>query len=105
MTALEEMYNKAIYENVDLVICDYYKEFENGELEHIKIIPHYDKSNQKCSVISMPGPVCKLIKRNIFEKYDIRFLENHCFEDNAIMPFLCALIKNFSYIEAGNRKN
>ena len=29
----------------------------------------------------------------------IEFLENHYFEDNAIMPFLCAVAGKFSYIE------
>ena len=96
---LEEMYNKAIEDNVDLVICDYYKLYENGEIEAVKMIPHYNKTNQKCSVISMPGPVCKLIKTSLIKENNITFLENHCFEDNAIMPFVCALAKNFSYLE------
>ncbi len=96
---LKEMYEKAIKDKVDLVICDYYKLEENGNKEHISIIPHYDKSNNKCSVISMPGAVCKLIKLNIVKDNNIEFLEGKCFEDNAIMPFACALCKNFSYVE------
>lgn len=96
---LQEMYNKAIDTDYDLVICDYYKYYEDGTKEILPMIPFYDKNNKKCSVISMPGPVCKLIKRNIIEENDITFLENHCFEDNAIMPFLCAVCNKFSYIQ------
>lgn len=95
---LYNMYNKAIKKNVNLVLCDYYKYFENDSKEYQSIIPFYEKSNTKCSVISMPGPVCKLVKKEIFEKYDIKFLENHCFEDNAIMPYLSAVCGDFEYI-------
>ena len=96
---LLEMYNKALKEKSDLVICDYYKYFEDKTKDHISIIPFYDKENKKCSVISMPGPVCKLVKRKIVLENNIMFLENHCFEDNAIMPYLCAVCNNFSYIK------
>lgn len=96
---LEKMYQKIIEDKTDLVICDYYKLYENGEKEVIPTIPHYDKGNKKCSVISMPGAVCKLIKRSIVKKYKIEFLEKHYFEDNAIMPFACAVCDNFSYIQ------
>ena len=96
---LLEMYNKALKEKSDLVICDYYKYFEDKTKDHISIIPFYDKENKKCSVISMPGPVCKLVKRKIVLENNIMFLENHCFEDNAIMPYLCAVCNSFSYIK------
>ena len=96
---LLEMYNTAMKEKTDLVICDYYKYFEDDIKHHIPMIPFYEKENKKCSVISMPGPVCKLVKRNIVLENDITFLENHCFEDNAIMPYLCAVCNSFSYIE------
>ncbi len=99
VNCLKEMYDKIIEDKVDLVICDYYKLEEDDNKKHISIIPHYDERNSKCSVISMPGPVCKLIKTEIFRKNNIEFLENKCFEDNAIMPFVCALCKNFSYIQ------
>ena len=99
LDCLEKMYNKVLSDKVDLVICDYYKLLENGEKHHEKMIPHYDKENDKCSVTSMPGPVGKLMKMDTLRKHDFAFLENHCFEDNAIMPYICALYKNFSYVE------
>ncbi len=96
---IKDMVDTMEEEKTDLVICDYYKLSEDNTKEHISIIPHYNKVNQKCSVTSMPGPVCKLFKKEIFTKYNIKFLENKCFEDNAIMPFACAVSTNFSYIK------
>jgi glycosyltransferase involved in cell wall biosynthesis len=76
---LLEMYNEIINKDVDMVICDYYKYFENGHKTHEKMIPFYDKENNKCHVISMPCSVCKLIKSNIIKDNKITFLENHYF--------------------------
>ena len=96
---LLDMYHEITKNKVDMVICDYYKYFENGVKTHEKMIPFYDKNNYKCSVISMPGAVCKLVKSKIIKDNKIEFLVNHYFEDNAIMPYLCALCPKFSYIE------
>ena len=65
---LNAMYSAAEENKVDLVICDYYKYFENGQKDHIAIIPFFEKNNSKCSVTSMPGAVCKLVKKNIVIK-------------------------------------
>ena len=98
LNTIEVMYNKIKDNNVNIVICDYYKLMENGNKTHIKMIPHY-LDNIKSSVISMPGPVGKLMKKDFFIKYHITFLENHYFEDNAIMPFVCAILGKFIYVE------
>ena len=94
----KEILQKAKKDKVDLVICDYYKYYNDLNREHIKIIPFYESNNHKCSVTSMPGAVCKLIKKDIITENKIEFLEKHFFEDNAIMPYLCALCNKFSYI-------
>ena len=99
LDCLEKMYNKIIEDNTDLVICDYYKYYEDGTKEVLPMIPHYDINDKKCSVISMPGAVCKLIKASIVKKYKIEFLLDRYFEDNAIMPFACAVCDSFSYIQ------
>ena len=96
---LLDMYKKAEKTKVGMVICDYYKYFEDGYKKHIPIIPFFEKDNKKCSITSMPGAVCKLIKREVFIDNEIEFLENHYFEDNAIMPYVCALCNDFIYIK------
>ena len=98
LNTIEDMYNALIQNKVDMVLCDYYKLMEDGRKEHVKIIPYLlDKT--KSSVISMPGPVCKLIKKDYFIQYNLLFLENHYFEDLAIIPFVCAVSKRFIYLE------
>jgi len=96
---IKDMYDTMQKEKSNLVICDYYKYYTDRDKVHITNIPFYDKNNTKCSVISMPGPVCKLFKKEILTEYNIKFLENKCFEDNAIMPFACAVSGKFSYIK------
>ena len=96
---VKSMYNEMQSKKVNLVICDYYKYYSDNNKLHINNIPFYDDKNDKCSVICMPGPVCKLFKREIFLKYNIEFLEKKCFEDNAIMPFACAVSGKFAYLK------
>lgn len=95
---IEVMINKMLNDNSNLVICDYYKYFSDNNKQHIDIIPHYDCNNDKQAVISMPGAVCKLFKKEIFEKYNICFLPGAFFEDNAVIPFVCAISGKYSYI-------
>lgn len=94
----EDMYQTIIKDQTDLVICDYYKYYNDDNKEYISIIPHYDSHNPKCSVIGMPTASCKLFKKEYFTKYNLSFLEDKLFEDNAIIPFACAVARNFSYI-------
>lgn len=98
LNCLEEMYNTAIKQNLNIVLCDYYKLYEDDSKEQISLIPH-QLDNNKSSVTSMPGAVCKLIKKNVFDEYNLEFLEKHYFEDNAVMPFLCAVAGEFAYIK------
>ena len=39
--------NKIIEDKTDLVICDYYKYYEDGRKEVLPMIPHYDKNDKK----------------------------------------------------------
>ena len=97
LETLQKMYNLAYKNNSDLIICDYYKLYEDETKQYQETIPFYDENNKKISVISMPGPVCKLFKKEVLTENKIEFLENHIFEDNAIMPYACALCKNVIY--------
>ncbi len=96
---LLDMYNVIEEKKVDMVICDYYRYYENGTKVLEKTIPFYNQDNNKCHVIAMPGAVCKLIRSDIIKGNNIQFLEKHYFEDNAIMPYVCALSPKFFYVE------
>lgn len=95
---IELMMNKMLEDNSDWAICDYYKYYDDNYMLHIANIPNYDPTNEKQAVISMPGAVCKLFKKEIFKKYKIEFLPGVYFEDNAIIPFVCAVSGKYSYI-------
>ena len=98
LDCIEKMYNIAINKNSDLVICDYYKYFDSKNFTHIKNVPFTELNDSKCYVISMPGPVCKLFKKDILTKNNIKFLEGHYFEDNAIIPYAIAKCQKIEYI-------
>lgn len=96
---IEILYNKAIEQNYDIVLCDYYKYYNKKKYYHFSLIEHYKENNPLSIITAMPGPVCKLIKRNLFIENNITFLENNSFEDNAIMPLVCGLAKSNFYIK------
>lgn len=99
INALSDMYHEITNKDVDMVICDYYKYYENGDKIYENMIPFYEEDNNKCSVTAMPCAVCKLVKTKTIKENKISFLEKHYFEDNAIMPFVCAICPTFSYIK------
>lgn len=97
--AIEVLYKKAKNKNCDLVICDYYKYYGDKNYEVVSLVKHYDCHNPASVVTAMPGPVCKLMRRSFYLNYNISFMENNAFEDNAIMPLVCALAKNYYYVQ------
>lgn len=97
--SIEVLYRKANSKNCDLVICDYYKYYDDENYEVISLVKHYDCHNSTSIVTAMPGPVCKLIKRDFYLNNKIAFMENNAFEDNAIMPLVGALAKKYDYIQ------
>ena len=96
---LEKMYKISKENKSDLVICDYYKYYDENNYIHINNVPFPSiKSNNKY-MLSMPGPVCKLLKKDILVNNNIQFLEGKYFEDNAIMPYAISLCKKIDYIK------
>ncbi len=95
---LKEMYEEANNKNLDIVYCDCYIYYQDNKKEYLPSIKFYDENNLKNLVTGIPGAVCKLIKRDLYLKYDIKFLEGYFFEDLAIMPFFSAIAKKASYL-------
>ncbi len=87
----EKMYNKAIKDNCDIVICDFYKDIDST-LEYIKIESFKDNSlNKNPNILNIVnlGPCNKIYKRNLFENRNNRFVENLKYED---APFVCKVL-------------
>ncbi len=99
LDALEKMYQEASENDLDIVYCNYYLYYDKKNLEIALNNPYYQESNKKSTVLGIPGPACKLIKRELYLKYDIKFLEGHFYEDLAIIPFLMATTNKISYLD------
>lgn len=81
--ACEKMYNKAKNDNLDIVICDFYKEYDNGNIEEI----HTD-SFENSSLKDNPNiiteylcPWAKIYNRKMIIDNKIKFVENLKYED------------------------
>ena len=98
LKALEKMYNKAILDDLDIVVTDYYNAYLNGTIEEI----HMD-SFHNTKLIDNPsillkinlGPCNKLFKRELFNNKELRFPEDIKYED---MPLVSHLFKEANSI-------
>lgn len=95
---LKKMYELAKKENSDLVICDY-NEIYDDHKEIKKALPQYSGNNTINYMLSNASPWNKLIKTNILKQNNIRFLENHIYEDLATMPILAGYVNKVSYLQ------
>ena len=89
----EVLYNKVIEDSLDIVVCNFYKDFEDGRIEKINL-EQFDttdlKGNPRLINIINPSPWNKLFKKELIDKNNIRFVENKKYED---APFFTAAIK------------
>lgn len=95
---LKKMFEQAQKNNSDLVICDYYEVY-NTHKEEKKALNDFSANNNINYMLSNPSPWNKLIKTSILQQNNIKFLENHIYEDLATMPILAGYVKNISYVE------
>lgn len=97
-TACEELYRVAKKDKSDLVICDFYKIYENSTLEEIKL-PSFKKTTLK----KMPNllldvnlsPWNKLYKSSFIKENKITFVENLKYED---APFVAMALDKATQI-------
>ena len=91
LNAIEILYNKAISDKADIVICDYYLEWDN---ERKKVIQNFDfeKTNFINMLISGEATPCfwnKLIKKELYINYAIKTKEGvNMGEDLMVIPKL-----------------
>ena len=89
--ACEEMYKKAETENLDLVVCDFYR-IEEDKKEEIKMPEFKNTTLKKYPNLLLEinlAPWNKLYKRSLLEKNKIRFVEDLKYED---APFVVETI-------------
>lgn len=82
--ACQKMYEKILESNSDLVICDFYKVYDSGKTEEVKL-PNFSETNLKGrpSIINEINlaPWNKIYKRELIIKNKIKFIENLKYED------------------------
>ncbi len=94
LDACEKMYEKAEKDNLDIVICDYYRYFENGKTEEVKL-PNFKNSSLKDNpniICEHLSPWAKIYKADLLKKNNIKFVENLKYEDApfVIEALVCA---------------
>ncbi|MBR3210704.1 MAG: glycosyltransferase [Bacilli bacterium] len=81
--ACEKMYQKAESDSLDVVICDFYKEYSNGTIEEIKT-PFFENTSLKENpdiITEYLCPWAKLYTRKLIMDNQIRFPEKLKYED------------------------
>ena len=93
LNACDILYKKAEKDNLDLVICNFYKVYDNGTEEKVTLNSFKTtdlKHNPKLINIINPSPWNKLLKKELINKHTIRFVENKKYED---APFFTHALK------------
>lgn len=79
----EKLYNKARNDDLDVVICDFFKEFENGNIEEIHT-NDFKNSSLKDNpeiITEYLSPWAKLYSTKLLKDNNIKFVENLKYED------------------------
>ena len=103
INACEELYKKAEKEKSDLVICDFYKVYENNVVEEIKL-PNFKSTTLKKSPnllldINL-APWNKLYKSELIKDNNLTFVENLKYED---APFVSNALDKATKISKVNK--
>lgn len=93
---LEKMYNKAIQEESDVVICDYYA-LNEEEKRMIKCHMNFSPEQKREYLLSPPMVWSKLIKKDILKK--VRFKEGIYYEDLDICVRMIPFINRVSFVD------
>lgn len=96
---IEKMYQAAIEQKADLVICDYV--VDNGEGGSGRVISGIIKGSMDISkrvLISPPAPWNKLYKKDLFLTTDIRYPKGVWYEDLATTPRLLMNVHKIAHV-------
>ena len=99
---MEKMYNKAVSDNLDIVVCDSIEvmdgcDNDKGILKKSNLRYSCDDVNNY--IISPPMAWCRLFKRNLFDK--IKFTKGIYYEDLDLSPSLVKYTNKIGFIEEG----
>lgn len=95
---LQELYDSAVNNNSDIVICDYY-EITDERKEIKSALPNLSQDCKRNYILANPSPWNKLVKTELIKNNNIKFLENYIYEDLATMPLLAMYATNITYLK------
>ncbi|MBO4815553.1 MAG: glycosyltransferase [Clostridia bacterium] len=95
---LETLYQNGIENKSDIIICDYFEDYENKNIYKKSL--YIDEGNLiKSYMVCVAGPCSKIIKTDLIKRNNLKFLENNIYEDLAIIPTLGLYTNNISYCQ------
>lgn len=96
--AIEIMYDRAMLDDSDIVICDFEKMFDNGTSCIVKEINTDVSDIQKAFMIAMPGFCNKMFRRRFLENIEFKFPNGIFYEDLAVYPYVASKTNKISYV-------
>ena len=98
-TMLEKMYQKAIQENLDIVVCNSINVYDNNTTIEIKSNLNYSSNPIKNYLISAPMACTRIYKKELFD--NIEFKKGIYYEDLELTPKLVKYTKKIDFIDEG----
>lgn len=95
---LKLLCNKMEKEDLDILVFDFVKVYDNKLFTHEKSMDEVSVENY---ILSTPNACNKLFKKNIFTQYNIEFPTKIWYEDLAIIPGLVKYTNRIGYIHEG----
>lgn len=96
--SLEVMYNKAVNNDSDIVICDFEEVYENGTSHIVKEIDTNMLDIQRAFMIAMPGFCNKMFRLDFLESIEFKFPNGIFYEDLAVYPYVASKTDKISYV-------
>ena len=96
---LEIMYNYAIKEDLNVVVCDSINVYDNGSEILIKSNNNYSDNDVRNYIISPPMACTRLFKKTIFDK--IQFKKNIYYEDLEMTPKVVNITDKIGFVSEG----
>lgn len=94
---------KYLKDDVDIVIYDFCSVTSDGKFQTPAIDPVFNSENRYCGLLYttiMPSTCNKIIKKSLFDKLDIKYIEDK-YEDLSTNPFILLSAQTIKYIPKG----
>ena len=96
---LYKMYNHAIKEELDIVVCDTINVYEDGKEIYIKSNHNFSNNSIKNYIISPPMACSRLYNKKLFNRHN--FKKGIYYEDLELTPKLVKETKKIGYVNEG----